>query len=446
MGSAILATIVSIIVFILRKDTKFCSTTLLVSASFAYFMLMAFGDSIFTYVYAFPILFSSMALLNMRYVIGGNSLILISCTIHSIRIFNSPAYGKLMAGDAVRVMMLTIVLTIFASIAVTKLLLKFNREKAESIEQAAQVHKDTANKILTVAEQLMKNFDNSKEIINVLQSSIDTNSFSMQNIAESTESTAEAIQKQSAMCIDITQNADTAEGESLKMIEASDVAMATVNDGVGVVKELRTQAMIVGDASKITVESTKRLTTRVSEVQSILGAILNISTQTNLLALNASIEAARAGEAGKGFAVVADEIRQLSEQTKTAANQITVIITDLIQDAKEVTDSIDNSVTSVEKQNEMINVTRDKFELIHNEFEALIIKIKMNESIIKEIKNSTGVISENVIHLSAMSEEVAASSTEGYKTAKGAVDEMKNFKKVLDNIYSLVEDLKSYAK
>ncbi|HEX3077037.1 MAG TPA: hypothetical protein VHQ24_09255, partial [Lachnospiraceae bacterium] len=139
MGSAILATIVSSIVFILRKDTKFCSTTLLVSASFTYFMLMAFGDSIYTYVYAFPILFSSMALLNMRYVIGGNSVILISCVIHAIRIFNSPAYGKLMAGDAIRVMMLTIVLTIFASIAVTKLLLKFNREKAESIEQAAQV-------------------------------------------------------------------------------------------------------------------------------------------------------------------------------------------------------------------------------------------------------------------------------------------------------------------
>ena len=40
----------------------------------------------------------------------------------------------------------------------------------------------------------------------------------------------------------------------------------------------------------------------------------------------------RAGEAGKGFAVVADEIRQLSEQTKTASDNIIEIINELNSD------------------------------------------------------------------------------------------------------------------
>lgn len=185
------------------------------------------------------------------------------------------------------------------------------------------------------------------------------------------------------------------------------------------------------------------LTAKVEEVKSFVESIINISNQTNLLALNASIEAARAGEAGKGFAVVADEIRQLSEQTKDASANITEIINKLNEDTRRANESIENSVSSVEKQNELIDDTRYKFNAMGEAVELLMKDINVAEESIKKILDSTTVISDNITHLSATGEEVAASSTEGLRMADTTVESMAKCKKVLENIYMLADDLKN---
>ena len=185
------------------------------------------------------------------------------------------------------------------------------------------------------------------------------------------------------------------------------------------------------------------LTAKVEDVKSFVESIINISNQTNLLALNASIEAARAGEAGKGFAVVADEIRQLSEQTKDASANITEIINKLNEDTRRANESIENSVSSVEKQNELIDDTRDKFNAMGEAVELLMKDINVAEESIKKILDSTTVISDNITHLSATGEEVAASSTEGLRMADTTVESMAKCKQVLENIYMLADDLKN---
>ena len=279
-----------------------------------------------------------------------------------------------------------------------------------------------------------------------MNNSISTSNFSMKNIAESTESTADAVQQQAEKCQQIQNFTDEARTQTQQMLSASDKAIDMVQEGSQVIYGLKQQAENVAKASTETENVTANLTERAKEVEEIVGSIMNISSQTNLLALNASIEAARAGEAGKGFAVVADEIRELSVQTKDATEHIRSIIEELAADVDRVTESIGHSVDSIHKQNEFIDQTKEKFDVIHTEVKDLISVINGFDTIIKEIIGSADVISENISNLSATSEEIAAASSEGFHHTSDAVDKMQLVKELLEQIYQQSQRLSGSEK
>lgn len=427
--------------FFVFKGKRICGSVLTGSGALTFLAIMSLGDSPLIYVYAFPILIASMMYLNVRFSIAGSSFILVSNVVMTVKDMQKEGFDA----EACFVRWVVTVLVCISSYVAMKLIQKINEESLGNIKEAAAEQSEAARKMVLTADNIGKDFERANEMLRRLQESVNANSSSMKNIAESTESTAQSIQEQAQMCTNIQESSDAAGRDTAKIAEVSLTTSENVAEGVGLVKNLKEQAIGVEEASRQTVSATSRLTSRVDEVKHIIGDIMNISSQTNLLALNASIEAARAGDAGRGFAVVADEIRQLSDQTKGATERITGIITELIEDARSASESLNHSVGFIGEQTRMIDVTKEKFETINDEVVELAGSIYSLEESMEDIIRATAVISENISHLSATSEEVAAASEEGVKAADDSVEQMAECRRILESIHGQSQELKVFT-
>ncbi len=443
MAVIVAAIIVSTISIITLPDKRVGMILMMAPGAASYVAVLLLNRNEFVFVYAFIFIAMSMCYYNQRLVVLGNVVVIIS---NIIRFVLNGKLSDSMAIQETLIIMATFVLVAFASISAIRLLMGFNKENMDSIQEAAELQKETSKKMLGVAEDVTKQFAEAVGKFDELKNSIETNNFAMQNIADSTMSTAESIQKEAEMCMEIREASGKTAEEIAKMLEASKRTGKTIDEGRGEVQELETKSQGVGEASRTTVEVIARLVEQVNEVQNIVGSILQISGQTNLLALNASIEAARAGEAGKGFAVVADEIRLLSEQTKDASNSITDIINKLFEDTRLAHECIEEAAASVLSQNEMIHNTEKRFDEIYKEMQELAISVNNTEQGMKAILSATDTIADSISHLSASSEEVSASSTEGVKISETAVEQVNESNEILRKIYALAQELKTFSK
>ena len=312
--AALVAIGLSTFLFLTKRQTKICAIGLMASSAFAYFVICLLNLTTGTYVYAILILLASLAYLNMRMVYLGNAVIVLANIIRIIINWSNESEVQ----TAAFICMFTLILMVIASVNTTKLLIRFNNENMSSIKEAAALQEESNKVMVLVAENIIKHFEEAMGSVDELKKCVDTNNFAMSNIADSSENTAQAIQRQAEMCAEIQTSVGDTESKVVNISDASIEAARAGEAGRGfavVAEEIRHLSEQTKEASNHITQIIEELNEGTKQANISIGESAKSVNEQNVMIRNTQ----------KRFADINAEMQQLSadiQETETNMKHI----------------------------------------------------------------------------------------------------------------------------
>lgn len=312
-------------------------------------------------------------------------------------------------------------------------------ERKDEIGELGRCIESLKDKLGQIIHSITEKSDNVFDESNILKDITETVYQIMKELDQAAHNISESCNRQTEDSVQTSQNVV----EMGEMIEYNNTEVTKINETSNYIMKLSEEAMFhfddlnrmmnhVKEAIYFLSEQTSLTSDSVIKISSATEIITSIASQTNLLSLNASIEASRAGEMGNGFAVVATEIQKLSQQSKTAAEEIKGIVADLNKHSSHVVSRMEETRIAVEKHTEDIARTNKKVRDVNDGVGEMV--RGMNE-IIEESKK----LEEIRINTIAIVQNSAAASEENLASVE---EIMAGIAKVYTDIEKITENVK----
>ena len=396
-------------------------------------MSVAFDNYYVRFMSVLPFI-SGVLLFDRKFAaISGVALGAVNMLANVIKIFVMNAYEGEDILDHICATVIICIIMAFVYVA-TSFATRFNHEKQKKI----------MDDVIRVAEHVRNGTEEAMGIMTQLNESTNVVNSSMQDIADSNQTTVDNIQTQTEMTQDIQESITKTLSYSQNVVHVAQESGSLSEQSMQAMENLKKQSEVILAVNAEVSDSMGRLQKGTEAVKSIIDTIVSISSQTNLLALNASIESARAGEAGRGFAVVAEEIRQLAEKTRQETENIERILDDLTRDAGSVAKAVEKSGQAAGAQDGMITQASKSCDALNNNVQDLMTNISEIDEMLNNLSEANNQIVNNIMQLSAVSEEVLATSSQAAESSRENLKKADDTKAILESVLEVSHQLDQY--
>ncbi|WP_436903369.1 methyl-accepting chemotaxis protein [Halovenus halobia] len=302
----------------------------------------------------------------------------------------------------------------------------FNEMMGEIEETVARISTfstevaEASQRVSAASEQIDDSSNEVAKSVTEISSGMAEQTDSLERASDEVNNLSATVEEIASSAEEVASLSETAATEGLKGQEQS-------SESIKKMEAIKSQ-------TDTTVEEISALNAEIARVGEVIDLIDEIAEQTNVLALNASIEAARAGDAGDGFAVVANEVKQLSEETQEATE-------DIEQRIEEVRQKSSDAVAGMQKMQDLVTEGTDTIEESLTSLNEIVDKVEEANGGIQSINQATDQQAESAQEVVSMIDDIAAiskqTSNEADAVAATAEEQSSSSTEVSEDVQAL---------
>ncbi len=195
----------------------------------------------------------------------------------------------------------------------------------------------------------------------LLIASVQDLSVSAQEISTTSNQQAAAVKEIVSTMEDSDQLSKSIAGRLHEVSRIAAQTRETVEKGMLLVKASLAKMAEIRESNGQTINGIRSLSEKIESIWEIVTIINSIADQTKIIAFNAELEASAAGEAGKNFQIVAAEIRRLADSTVASTGEIKTKINEMQHSSDNLIIASEEGTEKIKEGSELSNRLNDIF-------------------------------------------------------------------------------------